>query len=308
MHRKELATLRGDGYRAIRITWLGLVIAAACGLFLASSQFGAAEGKARRHMAMNIRGDFAGAAALGITLADVSTVTALNQLPGSMTGVFWLGNGYNTECRWQLSDAQVSEIVAGLKENMKSSGIYYISDEPHPGICPDAVEMLTRRTALIHSVDPRARTFIVVLNGSTHPDEFVRLKDAADFIGVDPYPCTLANTLTGCNLKALSARIDAALAAPIPPERLVPVFQAFGQSCATSSKWYRMPSPDETRAMLKIWDERVPLSVRPFDVVYSWGEQSRVACPTLASESERDQRLLKAVYLDYFAGASNRVP
>ncbi|MBV1797531.1 hypothetical protein [Siccirubricoccus sp. G192] len=60
-------------------------------------------------------------------------------------------------------------------------------------------------------------------------------------------------------------RIGQALAAGIAPERIVPVFQAFGQSCTTSAPGYqRLPTEDEARAMLAVWDELVPPRAPPF--------------------------------------------
>jgi hypothetical protein len=167
------------------------------------------------HFTVNMRGDYAGAASAGFNLADVSTHAALRALPEGMKGVYWLGNGYNLECSWRLSDKQVTDTVVAIKDSPKFSGIYYISDEPHPALCSDAPQRLAERTALIHSLDPRGKTFAVVLNGSTAPTEFAQMKDSADYIGVDPYPCNFKNELIGCNYTALRRRIDQALGAGI---------------------------------------------------------------------------------------------
>ena len=194
----------------------------------------ATEPREHLHFTVNLRGDYTGAASAGFNLADVSTQSALSALPEGMKGVYWLGNGYNSTCSWRLSDKQITETVMAIKDNRKFSGIYYISDEPHPALCPDAPQRLAERTALIHSLDPRGKTFVVVLNSSTAPTEFAQMKDSADYIGVDPYPCNVKNELTGCNYTALRQRIDQALAAGIPSSRIVPVFQTFGQVCTSS--------------------------------------------------------------------------
>src|SRR4051812_17583301 len=149
----------------------------------------ATEQRGHLHLTVNLEGDYTGAASAGFNLADVSTQSALRALPEGMKGVYWLGNGYNLECSWRLSDRQITDTVLAIKDNPKFSGIYSISDEPHPGLCADAPQRLAERTALIHSLDPRGRTFMVVLNGPTAPTEFAQLKEAADYIGVDPYPC-----------------------------------------------------------------------------------------------------------------------
>ncbi len=253
------------------------------------------------HLAVNVHGDFRDAAAVGFNLIDVGKMAILAALPEGVKGVYWLGNGFNTACQWQKSDAEVQKIVAALKNNPKFSGIYFISDEPHPAICRDAAARVAERTSLVHAIDPQAKTFIVVLNGAAGPDEFVQMKDAADYIGVDPYPCNRKNEQTGCDYRALEKRIRHALSAGIPATRIVPVFQAFGQSCAmTKDRYYRLPSVAETRKMLEIWDANVPVGKRPFDMTYSWSQQ-RVACPTLSTPQARADLGLKTVYSSYFS-------
>jgi len=287
------------GYALGRIALL--VISVALG---AMSQAVATEPREHWHLTVNLGGDYAGATSAGFNLADVSTLYALRALPEGMKGVYWLGNGYNLECSWRLSDRQIADAITAIKDNPKFSGIYYISDEPHPAVCPDAPQRLAERTALIHSLDPRGRTFVIVLNGSGMPTEFAQLKDSADYIGVDPYPCSFKNELTGCSYRALRERIDQALAAGIPSTRIVPVFQTFGQVCTSSgrkySPYYRMPTVAETEMMLAIWDEKVPVKDRPFDMAYSWGKQPTLACPTLQMADGGSHPDLRSVYKNYF--------
>ena len=253
------------------------------------------------HFVANVRRDFHAAAAAGFNLIDVGTIAALTALPEGTKGIYWLGNGYNTKCEWQKSDTELQRIVTTIKSHPKFSGIYFISDEPHPAGCPDAPQRVTERSAMIHAFDASAKTFIVVLNNAADPYEFARMKDAADYIGVNPYPCNLKNEQTECDYRALEKRIDQALAAGIPTTRIVPVFQAFGQSCAaTNQRYYRLPSAAETRKMLAIWDAKVPIGDRPFDMAYSWGSQ-KVACPTLSTFQANSELELKSVYAAYFS-------
>jgi hypothetical protein len=269
------------------------------------AQAAAADPQGYLHLTVNLRGDYAGAASVGFNLVGVSTQFALRALPEGMKAVYWLGNGYNLECSWRLSDRQITDAVLAIKDNPRFSGIYYISDEPHPGLCPDAPQRLAERTALIHSLDPRGRTFTVVLNGSAAPTEFAQMKDAADYIGVDPYPCNVKNELAGCNYAALRQRIDQALGAGIPTTRIVPVFQTFGQVCTSSdrksSPYYRLPTPAETEAMLAIWDEKVQMKDRPFDMAYSWGTQPTLTCPALQMADGGSHPDLRSLYKNYFS-------
>lgn len=265
----------------------------------------ATEPREHLHFTVNLRGDYTVAASAGFNLVDVGTESALRALPDGMKGVYWLGNGYNLSCSWRLSDSQITDTVMVIKDDPKFSGIYYISDEPHPMLCPDAPQRLTERTALIHSLDSRGRTFVVVLNSSSGPTEFEQLKDAADYIGVDPYPCNVRNELTGCSYDALRKRIDQALGAGILTTRIVPVFQTFGQVCTSSgrkySPYYRLPTVAETEIMLAIWDEKVPVKDRPFDMAYSWGKQPTLACPTLQMADGGSHPDLRSFYKNYFA-------
>lgn len=273
----------------------------------------ATEPRAHLHFTVNLQGDYSGAALAGFNLVDVGTLFALRALPEGVKGVYWLGNGYNLECSWRLNDKQITDTVMAIKDEPKFSGIYYISDEPHPAKCPDAPQRVTERTALIHSLDPRGRTFVVVLNSSKAQTEFAQLKDAADYVGVDPYPCNVWNALIGCAYGSLRERIDQALAAGIPSTRIVPVFQTFGQSCTNSGRkyapYYRLPTVAETETMLAIWDEKVPVKDRPFDMTYSWGQQPSVACPTLRTAGDGgSQPDLRSLYKNYFARMDGASP
>ncbi len=253
------------------------------------------------HYAVNTSGQQAEAAAAGFNLADVGSVSALDELPDGMRGVLWLGNGYNTTCEWRLDDEAIRDAVKGARAHPRFSGIYYISDEPHPAKCPDAPEKVAERSALIRSIDPKAQTFIIVQNGWTAKDEFKLFSASADLIGVDPYPCTHKNAEKGCDMKALRARIQAALDAGIPPARIVPVFQAFGQACAGKEQpYYRMPRIEEMTEMLRIWDELAPREGRVFDMTYSWAPREGSACPTLSQADGSEAPDLLSLFRDYF--------
>ena len=304
----DASTAAAVGGCALRRIGL-LVISATLGV---TAQAIAAEPREPLHFTVTMRGDFAGAASAGFNLADVSTLSALRALPEGMMGVYWLGNGYKFSCSWRLSDRQITDTVMAIKDNPKFSGIYYIADEPHPAQCPDAPQRMAERTALVHSLDPRGRTFVVVMNNSSAPTEFAQMKDAADYIGVDPYPCNVKNEFTGCTFAALRQRIDQALEAGIPAARIVPIFQAFGQLCTNSGRkyppYYRLPTVAETEMMLSIWDEKVPVKDRPFDMAYSWGKQPATACPTLQMADGGSHPDLRSVYKNYFVRMKGTIP
>lgn len=259
------------------------------------------------HLAINLSGDYSGLSEAGFNLADVGWVGALDGLPPGIRGVLWLGNGYNSKCSWRLSDAEVVAAVETARDHPSFSGIYYIADEPHPELCPDAVRAVTDRSALIRRHDPSGRTFMVVKNGAAAQDEFLHLRNAADLIGVAPYPCNEGNAESGCDLAALRKRIQTALEVGIEPQRIVPVFQTFGQACTErETKYYRLPSEAETTQMLAVWDELVPPDLRPLDMAYSWGSQPASACPALKMANGDGYPDLQSLYRDYFAETGRR--
>jgi hypothetical protein len=258
-------------------------------------------GGANLHLAVNLAGAFSEPAKAGFNLADISSPSQLQMLPHGVAGVLWLGNGFNDECSWRLDDAAVVRAVEATRDHPNFSGIYYIADEPHPGTCPDAPRRLAQRTNLIHNHDPAGITFAIVLNPARDPTEFSALRNSVDLIGVDPYPCTFANEKTGCDLPHMRERIEQAIHAGIPVDRIVPVFQVFGQSCTDRPPgYYRLPKADELKAMLSVWDELSPIGTRPFDMAYSWAPQPKSACPSLAmADGSRYGNLLSALR-DYF--------
>lgn len=288
----------------VRFRWLGIGPALAALLAICAGP-AAAEPGSRLHYAVNLQGQFAAAQAAGFNLADVSSRAALDRLPPGMKGVLWLRSGFNgrrNECAWRLDDAQLRLAVESVRTHPRFSGIYFIADEPHPSLCAEAAQRIAERSALIRSLHAGARTFIVVLNTYRYPTELAALRDAADYIGINPYPCNHKNAGRGCDLRAMRARIEQALGLGIPPERIVPVFQAFGQTCTQTAPGYqRLPTEAEAQAMLDIWDELVPPARRPFDMTYSWGPQPRHACPSLSMANGRDQPNLLAVFSAYFA-------
>lgn len=272
--------------------------------FVAAILVPVASGALGRHFVVNLHSDYAGLSEIGFDLADVSSAKRLAALPKGLQGVLWLGNGYNTSCKWRLSDSQVAAEVKLARDVPNFSGIYYISDEPHPATCPDAPDRLAERTALIHSLDPHGRSFIVVEGGALAPGEFQLLADSADLIGLDPYPCNRSNVKAGCDLNQLRIRVMAARNAGIAVDRIVPVFQAFGQSCAGIDKpWYRMPTKEEMVAMLRLWDELDPVNRRPFDMTYSWAPQPGRSCPALKLADGQGWPNLRGVFFNYFAGS-----
>jgi hypothetical protein len=223
---------------------------------------------------------------------DPQTIAAL---PSGARALVWLGDLGDEDCAPpRLSFAAFTAAVDRLAGNPKVYG-YFIADEPHPRACPSAVAEIRQRADYIRAHDPSHRSFIVVLDGTnqcggSYGCEYSALRPSeshVDLIGLDPYPCSSVN---GCVYAKIEDTVRRAEAAGIPRSAMVPVFQAFGQSCGSGSNYYRMPSVSEMQTMLARWTALAPRPV--FDYTYTWGRQGS-ACPALVDATDL-QALFKA--------------
>jgi hypothetical protein len=237
-----------------------------------------------RHYVSNTGAARARAAALGFNLVDLGPDKAIiDALPHGQQALVWLGNLDNTSCTPGYSWARFTAAVDRLAGDRKVFG-YYLSDEPHPSVCPDAVTHIRQRADYIRSLDPGQLSFIVVLDsgaqcGTVPGCEYAALRPESshvDLFGIDPFVC---NVSTGCNLERI--RNTAALAEQkgIPRAAMVPVYQAFGQACATQQgHYYALPTAEQMRQMFTSWSGAVPHPV--FDFAYTWRSEGP-ACPAL---------------------------
>src|SRR5437763_2246233 len=242
-----------------------------------------------RHFIANVGDNVAPVARLGYNLFDTGPdPQTIAGLPAGGQALVWLGSLDNADCAApSYSFAQFSAAVDRLVGNPRVYG-YFVADEPHPRTCPSTVADIRARADYIRAHDPTHRSFIVVLDGTnqcggTYGCEFEALKPAnshVDLIGLDPYPCNV--TAAACAYSKIDDTVRRAQAHGVPPAATVPVFQAFGQSCA-GSNYYRLPSPAELRTMLAHWAALVPHPA--FDYTYSWGRQDS-SCPTLVDSAD----------------------
>lgn len=227
-------------------------------------------------------------AQLGYDLFDTGPdPDELASLPAGTQALVWLGSLDNDACSSpSYTFAQFTAAVDRLVGDPRVYG-YFIADEPHPKVCPNAVSDIRARADYIHAHDPTHKSFIVVLDGTnqcggTYGCEFDAFKPSAshvDLVGLDPYPCNI-NSST-CEYSKIDDTVQRAEAHGIPASAIVPVFQAFGQAC-TASPYYRLPSAAELRTMLTHWSKAVPHPA--FDYTYSWGNQGS-SCPTLVDST-----------------------
>ena len=137
----------------------------------------------------------AAAVSSGWNLIDVGSKWSADQLPAQAKGLIWVGDYDNNSCSWEMTDAELKSQVAEAVGDPKVFG-YLFSDEPNPYACPSAPAQHKARSVLIHSIDARTRSVVVLdsngFKGRATPDSLDQLplwKGAADVIGLDPYPC-----------------------------------------------------------------------------------------------------------------------
>jgi len=254
------------------------------------------------HYASNTKTHQLEAAADGFTLLDVAGSISdpagvnvrVNALPAGTKALVWVGNLDNapkgSACPIPSFTAkQFQAQVDALAGNPRVYG-YYLSDEPHPSVCPNAATDIRARADYIHSHTTQ-KSFIVVLDGynlcagnmGCEYEALAPAKTHVDLIGIDPYPCHYDKNgvAVPCDVTQITAKANTAIAKGIGINVIVPVFQTFGQEGKTGGKgiYYRTPTSAEMQAMLSAWHTIAPNPV--MDYSYTYGVQcSASACPS----------------------------
>jgi len=179
----------------------------------------------------------------GWNLIDVGSQWSADRLPRGAKGLVWVGDYDNSSCSWQVSDPSLESHVRAAVADAKVFG-YFISDEPNPNACPNAPAQHRARSNLIHAIDPRARTVIVLdsngFAGQATPDaleQLPRWKGTADYIGLDPYPCYRG---AACDFSWIDRTIRAANEAGLNYWGVVQAFDGDSWRWPTSSELSRM--------------------------------------------------------------------
>lgn len=195
--------------------------------------------------------DPAANAALGVTLIDVGSRSSADALPTALRGMVWIGDYDNTSCAWQVDDATVMTKVTAAAGDAKVAG-WFFSDEPDPITCPGAPAQHRARNDLVHAADPATKTFITLdSNGFTGNltqdaiDQIPLWVGAADYIGLDPYPCLSGSACDDTFIPRMIAKADSA---GIP---YVGILQAFDGTPAGEE--FRLPTAAELQQMIDVW-------------------------------------------------------
>jgi hypothetical protein len=209
---------------------------------------------------------------IGFNLADVSSRSALEALPNGVKGLVWLG-----QC------AGVTDVfkraVTAVKDHPNLWG-YYVFDDAYAATCSPAA--LKAESDWIHANVPGAVVFVAVANGGSDANpSFVKGATynhdttGADLLGVYGYPCKTDVTASGtCDYDLIDRIVNAAKAAGMRMDAVVPVFQTFGGGDyrTDSGGKYKVPTADELRQILRRWKALVP-SPR-MDYAYGWNVQA----------------------------------
>lgn len=237
------------------------------------------------HYISNLHGAVSGPLSTGFNAFDTGASSAqIDALPAGVQAVVWLGQ----KCPTPADDA-FRQTVRSLSGRSDVLG-YYLSDEPHIADCPNGPAALASRADFIYRLNHgRQRSFIVL----SKVEDFRPFRTSVThvgMVGLDPYPCSVANP--SCDISKIDERVSAARAAGIPLGRIVPTYQAFGQSAA-SDHYYNLPTAPQLQAMLARWAALVP---NPrMDYTYGWGHQDS-SNPTLVDAPGLQQVLSNAFH------------
>lgn len=232
---------------------------------------GVPEPQTSLHYAPNANIDVSGLykpASAGFNLADVNSVAAVNALPAGVQALVYLGMG----------DGITPAFQSAITPFIGNPNVYgfFLYDEPDPtGRLKPLVTPanLKAESDWIHSHDPGAKTFIVMMNlGTPYNPNFMNTYNPAntdiDLFGLDPYPVRPSFT-GGVDYNVINDSIFSAELAGIPESQIVPVYQAFGGGGYAD---YTLPTTSQEQLILATWGSLIPNPA--FDFAYSWGSQS----------------------------------
>jgi hypothetical protein len=186
---------------------------------------------------------------MGVTLGGLTgartKLDALNSL--GMKAVIYTGSfDRAVECGFERDDAWIRTVVTGLRGH-PAIRAWQLGDEVNgrrTRNCASIPATMKKRTDLIKSIDPGARTYITLgMSGVDAPYEYEKYIASADILGLVIYPCVRQKT--SCVWDKITNAIAEAQRDSLP--RYWAVVQDFGNS------FYRQPTSQELRKQLDLW-------------------------------------------------------
>jgi len=238
-------------------------------------------------------GTFDRQTAIGFNLIDsdpgtISDVDGVNQ-----KAMVWVGSYDSSTCQFDVSDSQLRTWVSAHVGD-KRVGFWYLSNEPIQGAdnnCPNVYQQHKDRTALVHSIDPNAKTFVGTDGNSDQYtlDQLPHWKDTTDIVGINAYICHQGDST--CDYAWIDTIGQAAANAGLNFWGQV---QAFGdpdgqgyEMCGTECGKARLPTPAELHEEFNHWRATKMSNY----LVFAWDWPSGQSSLWLANHGELQSQL-----------------
>jgi hypothetical protein len=203
--------------------------------------------------------------ALGFNLIDSDPSDLADVNGTSEKAMVWVGSYDHASCQFEVSDSQLKSWVSAHVGD-KRIAVWYLSNEPVFGgdaRCPDVYAQHKTRSDLIHSIDPNAKTLVVIDGNSGRAgglapytlDEIPKWKGTTDIVGINAYICRQGEP---CEYGWIDKIGAAAKAAGLNFWGQIQAFgeppgQGFDMCTDSACGKPRLPSPDELHQEFNHW-------------------------------------------------------
>ncbi|MBJ7603673.1 MAG: hypothetical protein JF888_10855 [Candidatus Dormibacteraeota bacterium] len=188
-------------------------------------------------------------AAAGFNAATDGGVASLGQAEAAagLNGMVWVPAYDNRSCQQTMSDAAIAAVVTDNVRSGYGGLTYQIGDEPTANGCA-AAPVYSHLTALVHSADPRAQTWVAddQFNDpdTGHWPAGVPMNGTVDVLAFDVYPCQSG----ACDYGMIDQAVKRIHQAGVAKWEFI--LQDFN-----ASSW-RWPSPPELRTQFEHWQHQ----------------------------------------------------
>lgn len=197
--------------------------------------------------------DYGAVSALGFNVLALETPEAIDELPPGAMGIAQVG-----ECNG-VTESFKDRINSYARRDPGGKILaYYIMDEPAPENCDPAD--LKAQANWVHENIPGSKTFGVLFGPSR---DYMAYAQSFDYVGLSPYPCRGGGD---CDYSYITSEAEKIIAAGVPRDRIVPIYQSFGMPDAENPA-AQLNNIDQAQN-LATWAEIAPNP--PFEYVWTW--------------------------------------